>query len=61
MKLSKHEFILVIFMKLDKVVTVYSNFDSINLRLTIRHGKCTLTPKLSLFPLILWHFHTTTR
>ena len=59
-KLSKHEFILVIFMKLDKVVAICSNFDSISLRLTIRHGKYTrtCTPKMSLFtPLLSFSYY----
>ena len=45
-KFSKYEFILVIYMKLYKLVTIYSKFlfDKYS-TLTTRHDKCTLSTK----------------
>ena len=60
-KLSKHEFIHVIFMKLDSG----NNLQQISIRLALkfatRHGKNTLTPKMSLFTVPLWRFYSATR
>ena len=43
---SKYEFIVVVFMILDKLVNnLQQILIPLALRLTARHGKCTLTPK----------------
>ena len=45
MKIFQHEFILVIFIRLDTVVIIYRILIRLSLRLTTRHGACTLTLK----------------
>ena len=49
-KLSSHDYFLVLFIKIDKVVTIYSKFRfDYHKGKTTGHGKCTLTPKRPLF------------
>ena len=60
MKLSKHEFIIVTFLKRDKLVIIYSKFD---FHLGTRPGteNAHLPLKISQFSIPLWHFQTDKR